>query len=166
VLTLAARRRPVMVWLGATTAFALLNALAVVLGAGVGALVPRDVLLWIAVGLFAVFGLSSLWGGEEEEEQEAELETRRGGFASAFGVILVAELGDKTQLAVATLAAGSEPLATWTGATVALALTSLIAAFAGREVAKRLSTRWVRRLAAVAFFGAAGFLAWQAASGG
>ena len=60
-MTLAARHRHWPVILGATTAFLILNALAVLFGAGVAAWVPERVTAGLVAVLFGAFGIHSLY---------------------------------------------------------------------------------------------------------
>jgi len=73
-------------------------------------------------------------------------------FASTFAAIFVAELGDKTQLAGLTLAAGST--SKWTvflGSALALVATSAIAVLGGEAISQFVSPLWLRRIAGVVF---------------
>ncbi len=73
-------------------------------------------------------------------------------FASTFAAIFIAELGDKTQLATLSLAAGGS--SRWTvfaGAALALVAASAIAVLAGEAVARVVPAAWIRRVAGIAF---------------
>lgn len=73
-------------------------------------------------------------------------------FGSTFLAIFLAELGDKTQLAALTLAAGAR--SKWTvfgGSALALVATSAIAVLAGEIVSRVVSPIWLRRIAGVVF---------------
>lgn len=73
-------------------------------------------------------------------------------FVSTFGVILLAELGDKTQLATLSLAAsGGSRLAVFLGSAAALTVTSGLAVLAGEAVTRVVPTVWIRRVAGAAF---------------
>lgn len=73
-------------------------------------------------------------------------------FASAFAAVFIAELGDKTQLATLSLAAGSTSrVAVFLGSALALVATSLIAVLAGDLVARYIAPIWVKRAAGVLF---------------
>jgi len=73
-------------------------------------------------------------------------------FASAFVAIFVAELGDKTQLATLSMAAGgSSRWAVFAGSALALVATSGIAVLAGEAVSRFVSPLWLRRGAGVIF---------------
>lgn len=72
--------------------------------------------------------------------------------ASTFSLVLLAELGDKTQLATLTLAAsGRSRLSVFLGSALALVLTSAIAVLAGEAVARVVPGVWIRRVAGVGF---------------
>lgn len=73
-------------------------------------------------------------------------------FGSTFLAIFVAELGDKTQLAALSLAAGAS--SKWTvfaASALALVLTSAIAVAAGDLVSRVVPPIWIRRGAGVIF---------------
>jgi putative Ca2+/H+ antiporter (TMEM165/GDT1 family) len=78
--------------------------------------------------------------------------------ASTFGLVFLAELGDKTQLATLTLAAsGKSRGAVFLGAAAALVLTSAVAAIAGEAISRAVPPIWLRRVAGLAFLVLGGF---------
>ena len=71
---------------------------------------------------------------------------------TTFGVIFLAEMGDKTQLAAMTMAAQSKkPWAVLIGASLALACVSAIGVVVGATLGHYLPIVWIKRAAAVAF---------------
>lgn len=75
-------------------------------------------------------------------------------FASTFAAIFVAELGDKTQLATLSLAAGGKSRwIVFAGSALALVATSAIAVLGGEVVARFVPPHWIRRTAGVVFLG-------------
>ena len=73
-------------------------------------------------------------------------------FLTTFGVIFLAEMGDKTQLAAMTMSAQSKrPWAVFIGAALALTAVSAIGVLVGSVVGDYVPLIWVKRLAAVAF---------------
>lgn len=75
-------------------------------------------------------------------------------FFSAFTAIFVAEIGDKTQLATLSMAAGGRSRwIVFAGAALALVATSAIAVVAGEGVARVIPPIWLRRAAGVVFLG-------------
>ena len=72
-------------------------------------------------------------------------------FGSALGLVFLAELGDKTQLATLTLAASGSRLPVFLGSATALVLSSAIASLAGEAVARVIPAIWLQRAAGIAF---------------
>jgi putative Ca2+/H+ antiporter (TMEM165/GDT1 family) len=72
--------------------------------------------------------------------------------AGTFGLIFLAELGDKTQLAAIAMAAETKsPVAVFLGATVALALVTLIGVAVGGTVTRVVPERYIRTVAGALF---------------
>ena len=77
-------------------------------------------------------------------------------FITTFGMVFLAELGDKTQLATFCLAADCDPkLSVFLGAAIALVLSTLIAVVFGTFLSKYLPEHYIK-IAAGTFFVAAG----------
>jgi putative Ca2+/H+ antiporter (TMEM165/GDT1 family) len=71
---------------------------------------------------------------------------------TTFGVIFLAEMGDKTQLAAMTMAAQTKkPWAVFIGSSVALAAVSALGIIVGSLIGDYVPLEWVKRVAAVAF---------------
>jgi putative Ca2+/H+ antiporter (TMEM165/GDT1 family) len=71
---------------------------------------------------------------------------------TTFGVIFLAEMGDKTQLAAMTMAAQTKkPWAVFIGASLALAAVSALGVVVGGVIGEYVPLEWVKRVAAVAF---------------
>jgi len=73
-------------------------------------------------------------------------------FGTAFITLFLAELGDKTQLAVITMTAKTESkVAVFLGASLALVLVSLLGVLLGGVLSQYIPTEWLQRIVAVAF---------------
>jgi putative Ca2+/H+ antiporter (TMEM165/GDT1 family) len=71
---------------------------------------------------------------------------------TTFGVIFLAEMGDKTQLAAMTMAAQTKkPWQVFLGASLALAAVSALGIIVGSVIGDYIPLLWVKRVAAVAF---------------
>jgi len=71
---------------------------------------------------------------------------------TTFGIIFLAEMGDKTQLAAMTMAAQTKkPWAVLVGASLALAAVSALGVLVGSLVGDYVPLIWVKRVAAAAF---------------
>lgn len=71
---------------------------------------------------------------------------------TTFGVIFLAEMGDKTQLAAMTMSAQTKkPWAVFIASALALTAVSAIGVVVGGVVGNYLPLIWIKRAAAVAF---------------
>lgn len=161
-MSLAARHRHWPVILGATLAFLVLNALAVLFGAGMANWVPERITAGLVALLFGSFGIHALLMQEDEESAEVVERSGHGIFLTTLLLIFVAEFGDKTQIAVAGLASSLAPLPVWLGATAALVMVSALGVWAGRTLLQRLSLRWLHRISGSLFLLFALLAAWRA----
>ncbi len=160
-MTLAARHRHWPVFLGAFASFALLNLIAVLFGAMVAQWVPK---LWIALAvaaLFGVFGLTALFARPHPDQEPVREMSGHGVFLTAFLVIFLAELGDKTQLATAGLSTTAAAVPVWVGSTLALGLTSALGVAAGRTVLQRIPLGWLHRVSGLLFLALAAYVLWE-----
>ena len=172
-IVLSARfKRPLPVWIGAASALTLQMGIAVVAGRLLSLLPDRLVSGAVAV-LFAV-GAFILWRTSEDADDEAaaaDAEARDAETAglrptawwrvsaTVFGIVFLAEWGDLTQLATASLASRGEPASVFVGAAAAMMTVAAIGVVAGRALLRVLPERVLRKVAAGIF----GFLAILAA---
>jgi Ca2+/H+ antiporter, TMEM165/GDT1 family len=160
---LAARLRPLPVFAGVSSAFAVHCVIAVAFGGVLTLLPPRVVAavvgLLFGVGAFVLlregFGREDASGRERGEVIEATSRSSASFWriaATAFGVLFVAEFGDASQLATAALTARYEaPLSVGLGAFVALVTVAAIAVLVGKRVGDRLPKRILQRAAGMVF---------------
>ena len=85
-------------------------------------------------------------GGDAEDEPEGRGVPGSGRriVLSVAAAMFVAELGDKTMLATATLAAQGNPVLVWIGATIGIILSGFVGVFVGRATGTRLPERTLR----------------------
>tara|TARA_R110001592_G_scaffold363341_1_gene684444 strand:+ start:68709 stop:69308 length:600 start_codon:yes stop_codon:yes gene_type:complete len=151
-MTLAAKHRPWPVLLGAVTAFAILNLLAVLFGAVVSAWIPQFWLALIVAGLFGFFGIQSLlFDDDNQEDEDVGLRSSHSLFITALLMIFIAEFGDKTQLAVAGLSSTFHGLPVWLGSTLALLATTVLGVLAGQRLLKHLPLKLIHKMSGVLF---------------
>ncbi len=152
-LVLATRYPRLFVWLGASAAFGIQVAIAVVAGQLLS-LLPRELVLGATAVLFAIGSAVLIRGGlrardEEAAEEAAEAEeiaakatTGRTGlaaFATTFGLVFTAEWGDLTQLVTAGQAARTgAPVAVFLGAWAALVTVAGIGVLVGSWLQARV----------------------------
>lgn len=148
-LSLATRYRTITVLGGITVAYAITNGISVVIGGLLGAALPTRAIA--VAGALAFFGFAIwTWRADDEEVGDTSI-GGRSVFASIVAAMVLAELGDKTMLATATLAARDAPVATWFGATAGITASGALAVFVGRALGDRLPRRATRLGAAVLF---------------
>ncbi len=71
---------------------------------------------------------------------------------TTFGIIFLAEMGDKTQLAAMTMAAEKKrPWEVFLGASIALAAVSAVGIIVGTTLGQYLPVEWIKRVAGAAF---------------
>ena len=153
---LATRFKPLPVFVGVGTAFAVQSLVAVTAGTLLG-LLPRYVVTAFVALLFLV-GAVVLWrsakAGPEEEELGATPVHPPFWKAAAisFGVLFAAEWGDFSQLATAGLAAHYDaPVSVFVGSLAALLVVSGLAVVLGKKLADRLPIALIHRVAALLF---------------
>jgi Ca2+/H+ antiporter, TMEM165/GDT1 family len=157
-LSLATRYPLAVVLGGITVAFAFTQGVAALLGGALGATLPTAAVGVGAAALFFAFAVWTWLDAPEAAEAEAEaaaLAARSGTGLRAVAAIVVAmavaEIGDKTMLATATLAADRGALGTWVGATLGVTASGALAVLVGRWLGARIPERTTRRLAAGLF---------------
>ena len=151
-LVLGTRYRPLGVFAGTAAAFAVHAVLAVAFGSLLGLLPHRAVQIAVAVVFLA--GAVLVLRSDNDDDDEARLKSDAAGFwpvaATSFGVILLAELGDLSDITMANLAARyHDPVAVGIGSVLGLWLVAALAITSGRRLLRILPMRWVSRLAAL-----------------
>jgi putative Ca2+/H+ antiporter (TMEM165/GDT1 family) len=164
-MTLATRYRALPVAIGVCSAFLVLNVLAVLVGQVLFRYVPKQAVLLAAGMLFLVFAWKS-WQASDEDEEASGPADARSAVITSFLMIFMAELGDKTQLALIALAASSGAVwSVFAGATLALWAVSLIGIFVGATLLKNVPKALMHRAAALLFAGFGLLALWRAAAG-
>lgn len=149
-------RRPGWVWAGAVVAFTVHVVVAVAAGSAIGLLPDVVVKLTVAtlflVGAVLLFRAARGAADTDTHAKVVHAPTVRATLVGSFGLIVLAEWGDLTQLATASLAAKSgEPVATGTGALLALAAVAAIAATFGRQLVARVPIHKINYVGATVF---------------
>jgi putative Ca2+/H+ antiporter (TMEM165/GDT1 family) len=169
-LVMGGRARPLYVWFGASAAFSVHVSLAVVAGRLLE-LLPHRALQIVVTVLFVGGAAYLLLVPERSELAKGAAEADAGAgagavapapalrvVATAFGVILIGEFGDLTQLLTVNLVARyHQPLSVFTGALTALVSVSALGAFGGRALLRFVPLATFRRLAGVVLLGMAAY---------
>jgi putative Ca2+/H+ antiporter (TMEM165/GDT1 family) len=151
-LTLAGRYPAIKVLAALGASIALLQTLSVTAGALVSEAVPDRA---IAVGAGVLFLGFAVWtwrtADAEDEEEEARAAAPRGGLLSVAVAFFLAELGDKTMLTTAGLAADRGAVPVWIGSFAAMVAATALAVLAGQLLMRRVRPETLRRIGAGAF---------------
>ena len=148
-MTFAARYswRPVM---AAVLAATLANhGLAVFLGVLLGGMLPDAAMRAVGSLAFLGFGLWTLRGGEDEEEA---LQSARSPFWTVALTFFLGEMGDKTQLAVLTIAAErGEWFPVLAGSTAAMLIADGMGILLGSNLRRHVPPERMKRVSAFVF---------------
>lgn len=161
-------RRAWPVFLGASLALTLVSLLGALGGQLIGRVIPPLLLRVAAAIAFVVMGTliarEALRAHREASAEDAcpyvpagdACETGPGwnwpAFSSTLGLLFVAELGDKTQLAIFSLASKYEsPWPVFVGGSLALALVTALGVLGGQGLCKIIPQRVLLAVSAVAF---------------
>jgi putative Ca2+/H+ antiporter (TMEM165/GDT1 family) len=155
-LGFGARHRLGPVLVGVALAYALCNLLSVVVGGLLGSALPTRAIGLVGGVLFLGFALWNLRPEGDEDDDEADAADRTGTTARAIvasvaTAMFVAELGDKTMLATATLAAQGNPVLVWIGATLGIIASGTLGVLLGRFAGAKLPERATRLGSSVLF---------------
>jgi Ca2+/H+ antiporter, TMEM165/GDT1 family len=154
------------IFIGLAGAFALLNLGAVLVGKLLFTLLP---VFWIKLAsgaLFLFFGIATLLARQDDQDEQGEEGKRarsRGPMLTAFIMILLAELGDKTQIVTASLSAQYDsPSAVFLGSTLALWTVSLMGIFLGMQLHRFIPRGYINKGAGCLFLAFGAVILWQA----
>jgi putative Ca2+/H+ antiporter (TMEM165/GDT1 family) len=154
VINLSAEHRPRSVFIGALLAFALIVGISSSIG---GAIAPYVSAFWIGLAggiSFLIFGVYTLFSRKDEKIKIREHSRT---VTTSFLLLAIAELGDKTQLAVIALSAEyGAPVQVFLGAVFAFALLTAVGVLLGKIISRYISAYYIKIGASLIFivFGA------------
>ena len=162
-LDFGARHSLRTVAIGLALGYAAANVVATIVGGILGAALPERPIQIVGGLLFLGFAALALRRSRSDAaEPGVEVEDTSSSGAGTLAVIssiaasiALAEMGDKTQIATATLASQSSPVGVWIGATLGAASSGMVGAVAGNFLGDRVPARALH-LASAALFTAFG----------
>jgi putative Ca2+/H+ antiporter (TMEM165/GDT1 family) len=152
-LTFATRYRALPVLIGITIATAVVHAVSVAVGHGLGSTLPTGWIALVAAVAFLGFGAWTLRGDTLTDDERGKADRSTGSAVVAASVaFFLAELGDKTMLATITLATRYGWFGTWVGSTLGMVAADALAIVVGRRLGRHLPERVVAVGASALFF--------------
>jgi putative Ca2+/H+ antiporter (TMEM165/GDT1 family) len=156
VLALSARHSWRVLGAAVAVSAALLMALAVALGEASDAILPDWALATFSAVVFIGFGLHALIIRADEEDDERAPTAGRTALTTVLiltAAFMLAELGDKTQIATLALSGihESDRIGIWAGATIGLIAADALAMIVGVRLTRRIGVATLRRVSGVLF---------------
>jgi putative Ca2+/H+ antiporter (TMEM165/GDT1 family) len=151
-LSLACRYPARKVLIGVAIAIAILNLIAVIIGAVAGRFIPVTAVKIGAGVIFIGFGLWNLLSKDKPEEAEScEVRSNKYVIFAVTAAFIVAEIGDKTQLATLSLGARFEggflsSVGVWLGATIGMIIANSLAVVIGHTAGRRVPEKLMKRI--------------------
>ena len=152
IMLAAAWRRPLPILLGILVATVGNHAFAALAGTVLGHFMEGGWVRWVIGLAFLGFAVWALIPDQFDERPDTTEKTFSGVFWTTTAAFFVIEMGDKTQVATAVLAAQfqSLPLVV-AGSTLGMMLVNGPAVLLGEAAARKLPLRWIRIAAALGF---------------
>ena len=169
LVAMAGRYKIPHILTGTWLATAVLNLLAVGVGAALGNYLDMRIIKAVAGLAFFWFAYAAVGGGEEEET-EKEMKHSLGPVIAVFCSFFIGELGDKTQLSAITLAANytshhvMNAVYVFAGCTLGLILADLIGLIVGVVLKSRIPTGILNKIS-FCIFAVFGILSIREAAG-
>ena len=123
------------------------------LGTTIAAFLPTSILRWVLVAMFYAVALWTLVPeGDDDDEEDIALKSSGSLVLTAFVTFILAELGDKSQIATLVMATQyGDFISVMAGSTVGEMLAISPAVLLGQTTAQWLPMHWVRIAAALLF---------------
>ena len=150
--------RPLPILGGILLATLLSMGVTALIGSGIAHLIPENLLRWLLVAMFFAVAIWTLIPeNDDDDDDEISVKTSGNLVLIAFITFLLAELGDKSQLATLVMAAKYQDFAlVMAGSTLGEMLAIAPAVVLGKTTAQWVPLKWIR-IAAAALFAGLGF---------
>lgn len=132
---------------GVILAFIITDGSAILLGDYITNIISITYIKIISGLVFIIFGIITLINNKENE---AKYDLKKP-FLSGFGIVLISEMGDKTQIASGLFATKYNSLMVFLGVISALVILSIIAVYLGKFIVKKINRRTISYIAGILF---------------
>ena len=142
-------RRPRLVLLATMLALATSSAVAVIIGYVLSTTLPIEIISYVSGILFIGLGIYTLARANSEVPDTCD---NPGTLFGMFSLVLLSELGDKSQITILALAAQSTfAIMVFIGSLIGLLIVNSLGALAGDRVAARIPLKIVKKVVGVVF---------------
>lgn len=149
-MAMASKYKVKHVMMGVLIATVLNHAVAVAVGAYLGAVIPMNIVKTVAAVSFLAFGLWTIRGDKLDDEEEKKV--RFGPIVTVAIAFFIAEMGDKTQLMTVSIAAeNSKPLLILLGTTAGMLVADGIGVVGGAWMCRHIPEIYIKWVAGIIF---------------
>lgn len=149
LMLIAHFRKPWPVFSGVLLGIIVSQGSAASLGDYIHGVVSEEWMKYIVSTIFFFTGCWILWSLKHKEEEETNVRVYRSAFLTCFLTFSLAELGDKTQIATAALAASTGEMWKVTiGAVLAMVAMNGLMIIFGQTIMRKVPLKWIRIFAA------------------
>jgi putative Ca2+/H+ antiporter (TMEM165/GDT1 family) len=142
-------RRPGLVLIATISALATSSVIAVILGYILSATLPVEIITYVSGILFLSLGIVTLVKANNDASDTCD---NPGTFFGMFSLVLLSELGDKSQITILALAAQSDfPFVVFLGSIIAFVIVNSIGALAGNHAAERIPMKTIKIVVGIIF---------------
>ena len=142
-------RRPGLVLLATMIALATSSVIAVIVGYILSATLPIEIITYVSGILFIGLGIYTLAKANSEAPDTCD---NPGTLFGMFSLVLLSELGDKSQITILALAAQSTfAIMVFIGSIIGFLIVNSLGAWAGDRVASRIPLRTVKMVVGLVF---------------
>jgi putative Ca2+/H+ antiporter (TMEM165/GDT1 family) len=132
---------------GIILAFLFADGAAVLAGDYITGVLPMNLIKTISGVIFILFGLIAFMNVRWEKKRH----DLKKPFYSGFTLILISELGDKTQIASGLFATRYNPLLVLIGIMISLTLLSIMAIYLGKFISTKINERILSKIGGIVF---------------
>ena len=147
-------RRPWLVLLATMIALATSSVIAIIIGYILSTTLPLELITYISAILFIILGIYTLATSNSEVPDTCD---NPGTLFGMFSLVLMSELGDKSQITILALATQSPfAIIVFVGSIIGFLIVNALGAWAGDRVATRIPIQTVKKVVGLIFilFGA------------
>ena len=142
-------RRPGLVLLATMIALATSSLIAVIIGYILSTTLPLEIITYVSGVLFIGLGIYTLANSNSEVPDTCD---NPGTLFGMFSLVLLSELGDKSQITILALAANSSFfIMVFIGSIIGFLIVNSVGAIAGDRVAARIPLKAVKRIVGIVF---------------